>query len=51
MVANPPNFQVQYFGLKENQEFLSEIGNILVKGDDQSKFEKLVKTLCQKVWK
>ena len=62
MVANPQKFQVIFLGLKQNQEFLLEIGNAIVKGtrsvrllgttvDDELKFEKLVKTLCQKVCK
>ena len=56
------NFQVKFLGLKQNQEFLLEIGNIIVKAtrsvkllgttvDDELKFEKHVKILCQKVCK
>ena len=56
------NFQVKFLGLKQNQEFLLEIGSITVKAtrsvkllgtlvDDELKFEKHVKTLCQKVCK
>ena len=55
-------FQVKLLGLKQNQEFLLEIGNIIVKAkrsvkllgttvDDELKFEKHVKTLSQKVCK
>ena len=55
-------FHVTFLGLKQNQEFLLEIGNIIVKAtrsvkqlgttvDDELKFEKHVKTLCQKVCK
>ena len=62
MVANLQKFQVIFLGLKQNQEFLLEIGNIIVKAtrsvkllgitvDDELKFEKHVKTLCQKVCK
>ena len=56
------NFQVKFLGLKKNQEFLLEIGNIIVKAtrsakllgttvDDELKFEKHVKALCQQVCK
>ena len=56
------NVQVKFLGLKQNQEFLLEIGNIIVKAkrsvkllgttvDNELKFEKHVKTLCQKVCK
>ena len=63
MVANPQKFQVIFLGLKQTQEFLLEIGNTIVKAtrsvrqllgitvDDELKFEKQVKTLCQKVGK
>ena len=62
MVANPQKFQAIFLGLKQNQEFLLEIGNIIVKAtrsvkllgipvDDEFKFEKHVKTQCQKVYK
>ena len=51
-----------FLGLKQNQEFLLEIRNIIVKAtrsvkllgiavDDELKFGKHVKTLCQKVCK
>ena len=54
MVANPQKFQVIFLGLKQNQEFLLEMGNIIVKAtryvkllgitvDDELKFEKHVK--------
>ena len=50
-------FQGKFLGLKQNQEFLLEIGNIIVKAkrsvkllgttvDNELKFEKHVKTLC-----
>ena len=59
MVASPQKFQVIFVGLKQNQKFLLEIGNIIAKAtrsvkllgitvDDELKFEKHVKTLCQK---
>ena len=62
MVANPPKFHVILLGLKQNQEFLLKIRNIIVKVtrsvkllgitvDDELKFEKQVKTICQKVCK
>ena len=62
MVANPQKFQIIFLGMKQNQEFLLEIGNIIVKAtrsvkllgitvDDKMKFEKHVKTLCEKVCK
>ena len=61
-VANPQKFQVIFLGLKQSQELLLEIGNIIVKAtrsvkllgitvDDKLKFEKHMKTLCQKVCK
>ena len=57
MVANPQKFQVIFLGLKQNQELLLEIENIIVKAtrsvkllgiavDDEVKVEKHVKTLC-----
>ena len=62
MVANPQTFLVILLGLKQNQEFLLEIGNRIVEVtrsvkllgitfDDELKFDKHVKTLCQKVCK
>ena len=62
MVANPQKFQVIFLGLKQNQELLLEIGNIIVNAtrsvkllwitvDKELKFEKHGKTLCQKVCK
>ena len=62
MVANLQKFQVIFLGLKQNQEFLLEIGNIIVKATKsvkllgitvgiELKFEERVKTLCQKVCK
>ena len=62
MVTNPQKFQIIFLGLKQNREFLLEIGNIIVKVtrsvkligitvNDEVKFEKHVKTLCQKVCK
>ena len=62
MVANPKKFQVIFLGLKQHQEFLLEIGNKTVNVtrsvkllgiviDDELKFDKHVKTICQKVGK
>ena len=62
LVAIPQKVQVIFLGLKRNQEFLSEISDIIVKTtrsvklpgitiDDKLKFEKHVKILCQKVAK
>ena len=53
------NFQVKFLGLKQNQEFLLEIGNIIVKAtrsakllgtavDDGLTFEKHVKHYVKK---
>ena len=61
-VANPQKFQVIFLGLKQNQVFLLEIGNRIVEAtrsvkllgitvDDELRFDKHVKTLCQKVCK
>ena len=61
-MANPEKFQVIFLGLKQNQEFLLEIGKIIVKVtrsvkllgttvDDELKCEKHVNRLCQKVCK
>ena len=60
MVANPKKFQVIFLGLKQHQEFLLEVKNISINVtrsvkllgidvDDELKFDKYVKTLCQKV--
>ena len=62
MMANPHKFQVIFLGLKQNEEFLLEIGNIIVNAtryvkllgitvDDELKVEKHVKTLYQNVYK
>ena len=58
----PKKFQVIFLGLKQNQVFLLEIGNRIVEAtrsvkllgitvDDELRFYKHVKTLCQKVCK
>ena len=60
MVANPKKFQVMLLGLKQHQEFFLEIENksmnvtrsvklLGISVDDELKFDKHVKTLCQKV--
>ena len=60
MVANPKQFQVMFLGLKQHQEFFLEIENksinvtrsvklLGISVDDELKFDKHVKTLCQKV--
>ena len=60
MVANPKKFQVMFLGLKQHQEFFLEIENksidvtrsvklLGISVDDELKFDKHVKTLCQKV--
>ena len=62
MVANPKKFQVMFLGLKQHQEFFLETENksinvprsvklLGISVDDELKFDKHVKTLCQKVSK
>ena len=60
MVANPKKFQVMFLGLKQHQEFFLDLENesinvtrsvkpLGISVDDELKFDKHVKTLCQKV--
>ena len=60
MVANPKIFQVMFLGLKQHQEFFLEIENksidvtrsvklLGINVDDELKFDKHVKTMCQNV--
>ena len=61
MVANPKKFRVMFLGLKQHQEFFLELENksidvtrsvklLGISVDDEVKFDKHVKTLCQKHW-
>ena len=60
MVANPKKFKVMFLGLKQHQEFFLEIENksidvtrsvelLGINVDDELKFNKHVKTMCQNV--
>ena len=60
MVANPKKFQVMFLGLKQHQEFSLETENksidmtrsvklLGINVDDELKFDKHVKTMCQNV--
>ena len=62
MAENPQRIQVIFLSWKQDEEFILEIGNIIVKVtksvkllgitvDNELKFEKHVKTLCKKVCK